>query len=96
MEITVSQLDGLLNLIKNKSIAVLLHAQNYHDIWKWSREPVIMIRTAIDKWDGDVVHWALESIIPMLDPNNNNNSTDNHAWPGITEVVDKFLNQKAC
>ena len=38
-----------------------------------------MIRTAIDKWDGDVVHWASENITRMLDPNNNNNSTDNPA-----------------
>ena len=43
---------------------------------------MIMIRTAIDKWDGDVVHWALENTIPMLDPNNNNNSTDNPACIG--------------
>ncbi len=31
----------------------------------------------------------------MLDSNNNNSSTDNHAWPGITEVVDKFLYKKS-
>ena len=37
MNIHKEQLDGLLNLIKNKSVAVLLHAQNYEEIWAWSR-----------------------------------------------------------
>ena len=97
MKITIPQLDGLLNLIKNKSIAVLLHAQNYHEIWKWSRGiPVIMIRTAIDEWDGNIVHWAArEYNTLMLDSNNNNNSTENHSWPGVNEVVDAFVNKKA-
>jgi len=62
IEISEEQFNGLLNLIKDKSISVLLHAQNYEDIWKWSRNlPVMMIRTEIDggeiEWDspGDVL-----------------------------------------
>jgi hypothetical protein len=55
-----------------------------------------MIRTAIDEWDGNVVHWAArEYNTLMLDSKNNNNSTDSHAWPGVKEVVDKFQSKKA-
>jgi hypothetical protein len=55
-----------------------------------------MIRTSIDEWDGNVVHWAArEYNTLMLDSKNNNNSTDSHAWPGIKEVVNKFQSKKS-
>ena len=80
MEISTEQLDGLLNLVKDKSIAVLLHAQNYEDIWKWSRNlPVMMIRTSVDSWDGDIVSWAArEYNYLMEDDRNANYSDDDH------------------
>jgi len=102
MEITTEQLDGLLNLITDevdgchKSIAVLLHAQNYQDIWKWSRGlPVLMVRTAIDDWDGNIVSWAArEYNYLMEDDRNANYSGYDHAWPGIEEIVTKYIASK--
>ena len=96
MEISTEQLDGLLNLIKDKNIAVLLHAQNYQDIWKWSRNlPVIMIRTSVDNWDGDIVSWAArEYNYLMEDDRNANYSNDDHSWPGVETIVDNFISKK--
>jgi hypothetical protein len=96
MEISTEQLDGLLNLIENKSIAVLLHAQNYHDIWKWSRElPVILVRTRMDEWAGNIVSWAArEYNYLMEDDRNANYSNDNHSWPGVDKIVDEFILKK--
>ena len=93
MSITTEQLDGLLNLVTDKSISVLLHAQNYEDIWKWSRShPVLLVRTAIDEWDGNIVSWAArEYNYLMEDDYNNNHSEYNHAWPGIEEIVDQYV-----
>jgi len=96
MEISTEQLDGLLNLVKDKSIAVLLHAQNYEDIWKWSRNlPVMMIRTSVDSWDGDIVSWAArEYNYLMEDDRNANYSDDDHSWPGVETIVDNFISKK--
>ena len=93
MSITTEQLDGLLNLVTDKSISVLLHAQNYEDIWKWSRgHPVLLVRTAIDEWDGNIVSWAArEYNYLMEDDYNNNHSEYNHAWPGVEEIVDQYV-----
>ena len=96
MEISTEQLDGLLHLIENKSIAVLLHAQNYKDIWKWSRNlPVIMIRTAIDEWDGNIVNWAAREYNTLMeDDTNNNYSGYDHTWPGVHEIVKEYNSKK--
>ncbi len=96
MEITTEQLDGLLNLIKSKSIAVLLHAQNYDHIWKWSRIlPVMLIRTAIDEWDGNIVSWAArEYNYLMEDAPNNNHSGYDHTWPGVDTIVKEYNSKR--
>tara|TARA_B110001454_G_scaffold176575_1_gene168733 strand:+ start:313 stop:1029 length:717 start_codon:yes stop_codon:yes gene_type:complete len=96
MDITTEQLDGLLNIIENKSIAVLLHAQNYQDIWKWSRaKPVIMIKTAIDEWDGNIVNWAAREYNTLMeDDTNNNYSGYDHTWPGVHEIVKEYNSKK--
>jgi hypothetical protein len=96
MNISNDQLDGLLNLIETKSIAVLLHAQNYKDIWKWSRGiPVIMIRTRIDEWDGNIVSWAArEYNYLMEDERNANYSKDDHAWQSTETIVSNFNAKK--
>jgi len=93
MEITTEQLDGLLNLVTDKSISVLLHAQNYKDIWRWSRgHPVLLIRTAIDEWDGNIVSWAArEYNYLMEDDYNNNHSEYDHTWPGVKGIVDEYV-----
>ena len=55
-----------------------------------------MIRTSIDEWNGNIVHWASREYNDlMLDSKNNNNSTDSHTWPGVKEVVDKFKSKKS-
>ena len=96
MEITTEQLDGLLNLIKSTSIAVLLHAQNYDHIWKWSRIlPVMLIRTAIDEWDGNIVSWAArEYNYLMEDAPNNNHSGYDHTWPGVDTIVKEYNSKR--
>jgi hypothetical protein len=96
MNISNDQLDGLLNLIETKSIAVLLHAQNYNDIWKWSRGiPVILIRTKIDEWEGNIVSWAArEYNYLMEDDRNANYSNDDHTWKPTEEIVDNFIAKK--
>ena len=74
----------------------MLHAQNYEDIWQWSRNlPVIMIRTSVDNWDGDIVSWAArEYNYLMEDDRNANYSDDDHSWPGIETIVDNFISKK--
>ena len=96
MNISNDQLDGLLNLIETKSIAVLLHAQNYNDIWKWSRGiPVILIRTKIDEWEGNIVSRAArEYNYLMEDDRNANYSNDDHTWKPTEEIVDNFIAKK--
>jgi len=93
MSITTEQLDGLLNLVTDKSISVLLHAQNYEDIWKWSRgHPVLLVRTAIDEWDGNIVSWAAREYNYLMEDDYNNNHSDyDHAWPGVEETVDQYV-----
>ena len=97
MSITTEQLDGLLHLIEDKSIAVLLHAQNYEDIWKWSRgKTALSIRTEMDEWDGNIVNWASREYNTLMeDDRNANYSADDHSWPGTDVIVDKFISKKA-
>lgn len=92
LEISNEQLDGLLNIIENKSIALLLHAQNYKDIWQWSRSrPVIIIRTVIGDWEDNIVSWAArEYNYVMEDDANSNYSGYDHKWPGVDEIVKQF------
>ena len=96
MSISKEQLNGLLKLIENKSISVLLHAQNYKDIWRWSRGlPVLLIRTAIDEWDGNIVSWAArEYNYLMEDDSNNNHSGYDHTWPGVDTIVNEYNSKK--
>lgn len=48
-EINDSQLDSLLNIVENKSAAVILDAKNAQDIFNWSRStPVILVETVED------------------------------------------------
>ena len=96
MEITKEQVDGLSNLITDKSIAILLHAQNYEDIFAWTRGlPVLLVRTAIDEWDGNIVSWtAREYNYLMEDDKNANYSGYDHTWPGIDTIVDRYATSK--
>lgn len=93
LEITEEQLDGLLNLIENKNIAVLLHAHNLKFIWQWSRaKPVIMINATIGDWDKNIEYWAQrEYNYLMEDDRNANYSGVDHAWPGCDQVAEDFI-----
>ena len=74
-EISREQLDGLLNIIEDKSAAVLLDAQNYWDLFDWSRGThVILINAVPDGEDyGHEVdrlieqqYWTNESVVHEL------------------------------
>ena len=92
MNITEDQLNGLLNIIEDKSIALLLHAQNYDDIWAWSRDlPVIVIRTIVGDWEDNIVEWAAREYNTIMeDPRNANYSDADHSWPGVDGVASAF------
>ena len=96
LEIREDQLDELLNIVQDKSIALLLHAQNYKFIWKWSRnKPVIIINTIIGDWDMDIENWAMREYNDIMeDDRNANYSGVDHTWPGCKEVAQNFLKQK--
>ena len=93
LKITEEQLDGLLNLIEDKNIAVLLHAHNLEDIWAWSRaKPVIAINATIGDWDKNIEYWAMrEYNYLMEDDRNANYSEAEHAWPGCLAVAEHFI-----
>jgi len=95
LNITTDMLDNLLNIIEDKSIAVLLHAHNLNDIWKWSRDkPVIVINTKIGDWEGNIETWApREYNVLMEDDRNANYSGTDHAWPGCEEVAAEFVSR---
>lgn len=93
LEITTEQLDGLLNIIEDKSIALLLHAHNHQDIWAWSRaKPVIVINTIITDWEDNIETWApREYNYLMEDDRNANYSGADHRWPGCEAVATAFV-----
>lgn len=93
LEITEQQLDGLLNIIEDKSIALLLHAHNLDDIWSWSRaKPVILINAVITDWSDNIETWAArEYNYLMEDDRNANYSGVDHHWPGCEAVADAFV-----
>lgn len=93
LEITDEQLDGLLNIIEDKSIALLLHAHNTDDIFKWSRsKPVIVINAVITDWKDSIETWApREYNYLMEDDRNANYSGVDHHWPGCEKVADDFV-----
>lgn len=93
MEITEDQLNGLLNIIEDKSIALLLHAQNLDFVFEWSRaKPVIVINTIIGDWDRNIETWAArEYNYLMEDEKNANFSGYDHVWPGCEEVAEEFI-----
>jgi len=92
MHITTETLDGLLNISKKYSIALLLHAQNYEDVWKWSRtQNVIIVNPVISDWEENVNTWAArEYNYLMEDDRNSNYSGFDHVWPGTAEVASIF------
>ena len=96
LEIREDQLDELLNIIKNKSVALLLHARNYKFIWKWSRnKPVIIINTIFGDWDMNIENWAMREYNDIMeDDRNANYSGVDHTWPGYEEVAQQFITQK--
>jgi hypothetical protein len=93
LNISDEQLDGLLNIITDKSIALLLHAHNLDDIWRWSRaKPVIVINATITDWQDNIETWAArEYNYLMEDDRNANYSGVDHHWPGCDAVADAFV-----
>jgi hypothetical protein len=93
MHISEEQLNGLLNISKKYSIALLLHAQNYDDIWSWSRtQNVIIVNPVISHWEENVNTWAArEYNYLMEDDRNANFSGVDHVWPGTNEVAKTFI-----
>lgn len=92
MNISEEKLNGLLNISKKYSIALLLHAQNYDDVWAWSRSKnVIIVNPIISEWDEGVNTWAArEYNYLMEDDRNANYSGVDHHWPGTDEVAQAF------
>ena len=93
MHISEEQLNGLLNISNKYSIALLLHAQNYDDIWAWSRtQNVIIVNPVISHWEDNINTWAArEYNYLMEDDRNANYSGYDHVWPGLDEVADAFV-----
>jgi len=93
MNISEDQLNGLLNISNKYSIALLLHAQNYDDVWKWSRtQNVIIVNPIISQWSEAINTWAArEYNYLMEDDKNANFSGYDHVWPGPINVAKKFI-----
>ena len=74
-EITREQLDGLLNIIEDKSAAVLLDAQNYWDLFDWSRGTHVILINAVPTGEDyghevdrliEQQYWTTESAVYKL------------------------------
>jgi len=93
LNISNEQLDDLLKISEDKSIALLLHAQNLDDIWAWSRDkPVIVVNAIITDWERNIETWAArEYNYLMEDDRNANFSGYDHVWPGCEEVAEEFI-----
>jgi hypothetical protein len=93
MKISEEQLNGLLNISNRYSIALLLHAQNFEEVWKWSRtQNVIIVNPIISQWSEAVQTWAArEYNYLMEDEKNANFSGYDHVWPGTQEVAKMFV-----
>lgn len=93
LEVTEEQLDGLLNISAKGNIALLLHAHNLDDVWRWSRDKaVIVINAVIGGWDQDIETWAArEYNYLMEDERNANYSGYDHHWPGCDKVAEAFV-----
>ena len=95
LEIREDQLDGLTNIQKNKSVALLLHAHNLKDIWKWSRKNyAIVINASIGDWDMNIENWAMREYNDIMeDDRNANYSGVDHSWPGAKKVAENFVHR---
>lgn len=93
MHLTEEQFLGLLNISNKYSIALLLHAQNLEDIWRWSRNhPVLLINPIISEWEENIETWApREYNYLMEDDRNANYSGYDHHWPGYNAIAQKFV-----
>jgi hypothetical protein len=97
MNISRQQIQGLLNISdRYGKIALLLHAHNVRDIYKWTRElPVTLITTSIGEWESNIEYWAMREFNEIMeDDANANYSTDNHNWPGIDGIVEAYLHRR--
>ena len=48
LEIREDQLDAMLNITQDKSIALEIHAKNIQDIFMWSRNKFVVVLTLVD------------------------------------------------
>lgn len=97
LNISVQQLDGLLNISQaHGNIALLLHAHNVADIYHWSRDHnVTVITTSIGEWESDIEYWAMREFNQIMqDDRNANHSTADHSWPGISGIVQAYLHRR--
>lgn len=95
LEIREDQLDGLLNISKSKSVALLLHAHNTKDIWRWSRKNyAVVVNATIGDWDMDIENWAMREYNDIMeDDRNANYSEQNHIFPGTQDVILNFVHK---
>ncbi len=93
LEIRDDQLDGLLNISKNKSVALLLHAHNTKDIWKWSRSNfAVVVNATIGEWDMNIENWAMREYNDIMeDDRNANYSEQDHVFPGVQQIASNFI-----
>ena len=48
LEIREDQLDAMLNIIQDKSIALEIHAKNIQDVFMWSRDKFVVVLSLVD------------------------------------------------
>ena len=56
LEIREDQLDAMLNITQDKSIALEIHAKNIQDVFMWSRDKFVVVLSLVD---GDYEYDAL-------------------------------------
>ena len=59
---------------KSKSVALLLHAHNTKDIWKWSRSNfAVVVNATIGDWDMNIENWAMREYNDIMEDDRNAN-----------------------
>jgi len=96
LKLSQADFDGFRHFVnKYENCALLLHAQNIEEIFRYvcRRLPddILVIGAYMGSWRNDLEYWAMREYNSIMeDDANANYSGVDHSFPGISGVVDAF------